>query len=289
MKVLLIAPDSKLPNIAMMKLSTFHKKKGDEVGFKVSDPDIVYCSILYTKNGHMADGLKFYYPKAKIIVGGPGHDLKVKLPEEVEKQRPNHSLYPDSEYSFGKVTTGCIRKCSFCVVPKMESTVRFVQRPEDIWKKGTILRLLDDNILALPNAFYMVHDFCLENDVTLHMEYYDIRLLTREIAEALREIRHDTGIWFSYDIKGIEKSVRKGVELLTDAGIKTSSIRFFIYLHNEASIPDAKYRWSVIRELGIDPFIMVNNENRNRKLRRIARRGARPAIYRHLSSDEVFE
>jgi len=71
-KVLLINVDSKLPNLALMKLSAWHKARGDEVGFNVSEPDIVYASVIFKKNRHRTDGLKIWYPGAEIHIGGSG-------------------------------------------------------------------------------------------------------------------------------------------------------------------------------------------------------------------------
>lgn len=72
MKVLLVDVDSKIPNLALMKISAYKKSLGYEVGFNVSDPDEVYASCVFEKNKHKVDGLKFMYPNAKIFIGGGG-------------------------------------------------------------------------------------------------------------------------------------------------------------------------------------------------------------------------
>ena len=41
-KILLIDVDSKIPNLALMKISAYHKSIGDAVGFNVEDPDKIY-------------------------------------------------------------------------------------------------------------------------------------------------------------------------------------------------------------------------------------------------------
>jgi hypothetical protein len=275
--VLLIAPDSKFPNLAMMKISAYHKAQGDVVGFNVSKPDRVYISF------------------AQIVKGGPGYDPKIKLPKEVEEMPPDQSIY-DSIYSIGRVTSGCNQKCplgakGICIVPQLEpGGIRYIQHPSKIWKGGkSILRLLDDNILCMLEKFWEVHDFCIQNNVKIHFEYLDARLITEPIAKGLKEMKHDGGLLhFSYDVTAIEPQIRKAVKTLKDAGFRANALEWFIYLHDEASIPDAKYRWNVIRELGCEPFLMVNNDNRTKRLSKIARRGCRPAIWRNLSADEVF-
>ena len=100
-KVLLIDIDSRIPNLALMKISAYHKAQGDEVGFSVTDPDKVYASVIFKKNRHLVDGLRFYYPDAEIDVGGSGYDLKKILPDEIEAMTPDYSIYPDNTTYYG--------------------------------------------------------------------------------------------------------------------------------------------------------------------------------------------
>jgi hypothetical protein len=50
-RVLLIDLDDKLPNLALIRLSTYHKQAGDEVFLNhCLKPDIIYVSTLFTWN-----------------------------------------------------------------------------------------------------------------------------------------------------------------------------------------------------------------------------------------------
>ena len=49
-RISLIDVDSKIPNLALMKISSYHKQKGDIVGFNLKNPDTIYSSIIFTKN-----------------------------------------------------------------------------------------------------------------------------------------------------------------------------------------------------------------------------------------------
>jgi len=46
MKVRLIPLGCKIPNLALMKLSAFHKARGDEVSLDEPEPDLVYVSSI---------------------------------------------------------------------------------------------------------------------------------------------------------------------------------------------------------------------------------------------------
>lgn len=131
MKVLLIDMDSTIPNLALMKVSAYHKSKGDEVGFHVYDPDKVYCSIIFKKNKHKADGLRFLYPDAELDIGGSGYDLHKVLPPEIESMTPDYSLYPENQSYYGFTTRGCIRHCPFCIVHDKEGKFRRIYGSTD--------------------------------------------------------------------------------------------------------------------------------------------------------------
>ena len=166
---------------------------------------------------------------------------------------PDHGLYPDEKrYSIGRVSWGCIRKCPFCVMK--DHNIEYIQPPGEIWRPGTTLRLLDDNILALPAAFREVYEFAVANDVPMRFEYLDARLITDEYAAMLKAMKHDGHIRISFDDTRTEKAIRRGVEAMERAGIAPSHIEVLYYMAGEEAIEDAKYRFGVIREMGCDPL-----------------------------------
>ena len=115
MKILLVQVDGKMPNLALMKISSYYKSKGHETGFGFAKPDKVYVSCIFSKNLGHASGIRHYYPDAEFHIGGPGMERPNSLPEEMEHVMPDYSLYPDMDYSMGFTTRGCIRKCAFCI------------------------------------------------------------------------------------------------------------------------------------------------------------------------------
>jgi hypothetical protein len=118
---LIDADSKKIPNVALMKLSAFHKARGDNVTkskgnmlrFLNSSPDKVYISIIYKKNAHMFDDLIPRYPDTVFDIGGSGYDLKKVLPEEIELMKPDYSRYINCDYSLGYSSRGCVRDCYF--------------------------------------------------------------------------------------------------------------------------------------------------------------------------------
>lgn len=138
------------PNLALMKLSSWHKAHGDDVEWynQFGDYDVVYMSKVFT---HTLD-YSYSIPNAKeIIKGGTGYDLHSTLPKDAEKVVPDYSLYPfiDCKTAYGFLTRGCIRKCPWCVVPQKEGMVKPYQDVDEIAVDGrTNLILMDNNILA---------------------------------------------------------------------------------------------------------------------------------------------
>lgn len=287
---MLLSPDSKIPNLAIMKLAAHHKAQGDDVSASMVDPDLIYVSIIFSWNRYKADSIKFMHPGVKVIRGGPGYDPSIKLPSDIEKTPPDRSFYESDGYTYGRITSGCPRRCHFCTVHIQEPDgIRYIQHPKDIWIQGTTLRIFDDNILANHDAWNDLYQWALEKDVRLHIEYLDIRLITPKIADQLRQLKHDNNaLWFAFDFTRIEKAVRRGVATLQDAGFKGRSLRFFLYCHDEEAVEDAKYRWKVLIELGCEPFLMVNVFNRTKRLGRLQRRCTRPAAWRGADVDKLF-
>lgn len=184
MKILLVEPPykAKYPPLGLMKISTYHKLRGDQVSFYkgtnaiVRDQgwDIIYIATMFTFRWKTTiDTIKFYQreksKKAKIVVGGVLGSLlqnEVELEtgikphfglwEEVDKMSPDYDLkgiegYYANNASFGYTTKGCINSCSFCAVHKLEPEfVPFIPLGHQINNNKRDLILLDNNVLASP-------------------------------------------------------------------------------------------------------------------------------------------
>jgi len=142
MRVGLIDVDGhNFPNLPLMKISAYHKTRGDSVewyqplvhGFPAEPMDVVYMSRIF--GDEYSTDYEYFINAKKVIKGGTGYHIKVidgaevfdsehhkDLPEVIEHQYPDYSLYPQytKDTAYGFLTRGCSNNCSFCLVSKKE-------------------------------------------------------------------------------------------------------------------------------------------------------------------------
>lgn len=121
MKIGLIDVDGKgFPNLALMKLSAYHKAVGDSVdlwnGFDWYDR--VYMSRVFDRT-YTPDPLE-PVNCTEIVKGGTGWDHSENLPYDVEHTYPDYELYGITDTAYGFLTRGCPRGCKFCIVSGKE-------------------------------------------------------------------------------------------------------------------------------------------------------------------------
>jgi hypothetical protein len=289
---LIDADSSTIPNLAVMKLSAFHKAKGDYVTMSKGDtlrfcyraPDKIYVSIIYRKNSHIFDKYASYYPDTTIDIGGSGYDLKKVLPPEIENLKPNYSLYPDNDASIGFSSRGCIRNCYFCIVPRAEGIFRRAQHPSQWYEpKFKKIIFLDNNILADKEWFFEITDWCLEKGLKINFQSgYDIRLMDVEIAKRLYEIRSHSMLNFAWDNVNDERVVREKINLLHKVGFTNSKLRahvqFYVYIDNDTEFNSGLYRCLELRKLSCNSFVMYNIDNERPKRVHILQRWANKKV-----------
>lgn len=279
MKVCLIDVDSKIPNVALMKLSTYHKAKGDTVklGYEplFDHPDLAYASKIFDFSKDLD-----YEPDCELIKGGSGYSLtkRLELPD-YERIMPDYSLY-GCDYAIGRFTRGCPNRCPWCIVPKMDGNdVRHVADLGDFWTGQKVVRLLDDNIMADSDEF--IRDCEQLSKVGVHViwEALDIRLITNETAAALATVKIGKTIHFAWDGHSQDEAVPRGISILERAGIKPYRLMFYVLVGFNTSRAYDLHRIYTIRDLGANPFVMPFDKS-NRYQKDLARWCNNKAIFK---------
>lgn len=244
MRVLLVEPDyyTRYPPLGLLKLAAFERANGNVVEFvrgqvDTPPPDRVYVTSLFSYSWRPVHAAIRHYknrfPSVPVHVGGiyaslmPGHaatsgadEVHVGLYPEAEDLMPAWDLVPEWDGSILFASRGCVRKCGFCSVPKLEG------RPQAfkygirhlIWPGHTKVILWDNNILGNANwraVFDEVGETGLEVDFNQGL---DARLVTEEVAQKLARLRF-YNLRIAYDYPGIGPFVRRALERLEAAGI----------------------------------------------------------------------
>lgn len=264
MKILLIEGTKgniEFPNLALMKLSAWHKKKGDIVALnRMDDPDKIYVSSPF--NRPITNMNVFLYDKAKIEIGGYGVNSKM-LPKEIEFIRPDYDLY-GIDYSMGFTSRGCIRKCPFCVVPKNEGYIRNHQHIKDFLHPNHDRVVLLDNSFVNSPKFLDNAKYIIDHKIKININQgIDVRTINLEQAKILKEIMFrsrsfkGTSLYFAWDNSNDEKQIRKGIQNLLDAGIKSRYLSSYVLVNFNSTFEEDLHRCNVLwKEYGVLPFIM---------------------------------
>lgn len=260
-KVRLVDVDSKIPNLALMKISAYHKKQGDDVDFYnplLDESDLIYASKVFD----FTDRYNYFPEDTKVIKGGSGYNLDKTLDNKIENQYPDYDLY-DCEYAMGFTTRGCIRNCDFCIVPEKEGKIRPTNNIYDFWDGQEKLKLLDNNLTAHSKQFKETLNQLIDEGIkTDFSQGLDIRLITPEKAKLLSQVKLWGQIHFAFDNLDIEDEVRKGIKILEDNGVKKHNLMFYVLIGFDTNEEEDLYRVNLLDDLGVDPFVMPYDKSK---------------------------
>jgi len=245
MRIGLIQVDGKLPNLALMKISAWHKAKGHEVVFPYDYQNIfcghvdkVYAAVVFTENRQQAE----HY---------------ASLGAEIESMKPDYTLY-GIDYGMGFTDRGCFRTCEFCIVPEKEGFIHHVAMPIELLNPlSDRLKLLNNNSLASPmweQVAKQIIDLKIKVDFT---QGNDIRLMNKRNAELLASMRHEKRLHFAYDNLESTDQVMRGIELLGKAGIKPYRLTFFVLTNFNSTFEDDMLRVQNLINAGVNPYVMI--------------------------------
>lgn len=244
--------DAPKHNLALMKISAWHKAQGDhvELNMPIMPCDISYASILFDKNKNIFNA--DYY-------GGPAFDGYDPIIPEIEEGPglPDYSLYP-IDYSLGYTFRPCFRKCPFCKVWNMK-------HPDDnhhsIWEfhdpKFNKICLLNNNTF-FDKQWKETFEEIWDANLALIDHGFDLRLIDDEKAAALKKTRFAKPIHYAWDRIQDEKEILNGLKIAPKGTV-------YVLIGYDTTEAEDIYRVQKIVELGHDPYIMPYHQSKTEK------------------------
>ena len=258
------------PNLALMRISAYHKAQGDIVEWWWSDfihYDIVYMSKIFS-DAYTKD-VKEPLNADKVIKGGTGYCISLvdgvevfdktkneELPTEIEKMFPDYSLYPQFDFAVSMTSRGCPRGCSFCHVAAKEGRCSVkVADVSDFWNGQKEIRILDPNITACRDKRDLMRQYKETGAILDFTQGLDIRLLNDDDLADINEMRLRT-LHFAWD--NPKDDLETKFRNFANGFRRKSNIGMVYCLTNfNSTMEENLYRIYTLRDMGYDPYVMV--------------------------------
>ena len=258
------------PNLALMRISAYHKAQGDQVEWWWSDfihYDIVYMSKIFS-DAYTKDAPEPLNAD-KVIKGGTGYCISLvdgvevfdkakneELPPEIEKMFPDYSLYPQFDFAVSMTSRGCPRGCSFCHVAAKEGRCSVkVADVSDFWNGQKEIRILDPNITACRDKRDLMRQYKETGAILDFTQGLDIRLLNDDDLADINEMRLRT-LHFAWD--NPKDDLETKFRNFANGFRRKSNIGMVYCLTNfNSTMEENLYRIYTLRDMGYDPYVMV--------------------------------
>lgn len=261
MKIGLIDVDGhNFPNLALMKISAWHKSQGDTVEwcFPLDRYDIVYQSKVFDDT--YSPDIDWYPMADKVIKGGTGYGLDNKLPDEIDHIYPDYSIYPwlTDDTAYGFLTRGCPRACDFCIVASKEGRKSYkVADLSEFWRGQMHITLLDPNILACRDHPDLLRQLIESNAFVDFNQGLDIRLTNERNIDLINRIKVKN-IHFAWDNANDDlKPYFEGYKELATHKPHGGYGTVYCLTNFGSTMEENLYRIYTLRDLGYDPYVMV--------------------------------
>lgn len=264
MKILLVNVDSRF-NLAIRRMYNYFKTNNDvtmkdlgldgypnrkKVIVDASGFDIVYASNIFEINQDRfeIEGCD------NIVYGGIGStNPHLKLPKEIEVTDPFY--FDEEDTSYGFITRGCIRNCSFCKVPKYEGTLKVYNSLESIIKHKKV-KFLDNNILAY-DKHMEIFKYLIDHNIKCEFNQgLDFRLINEDNAKALSQLNYMGVYIFAFDDPKYQPLLEKKLEILKKYISHNWQLKFYIYQNKDMDISLLIERVEWCRKNNCLPYIM---------------------------------
>lgn len=277
------------PNLALMKISSWHKQQNDHVEWwnGLKRYDRVYMSKVFDST--YTPDMEYCINADEVIAGGTGYDLKNKLTDEIENQCPDYSLYRFHE-SYGFLTRGCPNNCKFCIVSKKEGCVSHqVSNLRDFHKEKKEIKLLDPNILACRDHEELLQQLSGSGAWVDFTQGLDIRLTTKDNIELLNRIKTKM-VHFAWD-NPKQDLTEYFKRFNKHSNIKDYRKKNVYVLTNFGSTHDEDlHRIYTLRKLGYNPYIMIYDKpHAPRRVRMLQRWVNNRIIFRTIEKFEDYD
>lgn len=269
MRVLLIDADSKIPNLAIMKLSQYFKKIAKIDFIKLNMPyfstgflkkkkvyiytkpyDKIFCSVIFKNNFQNIIG-------ENIEFGGTGYDVTKKLDKKIEDLPPDYTIYPENNILYDFITRGCIRNCYFCFVPKKEGNLYLYKSIDEILKtklKYKSIEFMDNNFLGYKHHKAVLKEIISKKLLCSFNQGLDIRLIDKENSELLRKLRYNGAYKFAFDDWSLKKTIEQKLDLLKWR--RPYQFLFYMYFNPKMDLENINNRIKWAKKNQILPYVM---------------------------------
>jgi len=279
MKISLLT-DAPKHNLALMKISAWHKKQGDEVllNMPLFPADYTYASVLFEKNIKLFNANEYGGPAYEIQdgkgwVSGDGLAGSVerwgmarsdrrgisriykKLLQKMHDKIPDYSLF-GLDYSLGYTFRSCLRSCKFCKVHLIENDMQH----HSIWEfhdpKFKKICLLNNNTFFDKQWKETFEEIWDANLSVIDENGYDLRLLDDEKADALHKTKWATPLHFAWDNIEDEDKIITGLKLLEKHHLRSTSNGVYVLIGFNTTEEEDLHRCQIIDDYGLTPYPM---------------------------------
>lgn len=247
------------PNFALMKISAWHKARGDNVEWALpmfGQYHRVYKSKIFT---FTPDEPTDWH--CEVIKGGTGYDIRSRLADEIESSTlMDYSIYPQYQFSIQFFSRGCLRSCPFCLVREKEGYIHPVE-PVELNPNGKWIEVLDNNFFANPEWKSAIQ-YLLKARQPVNLHGVDVRIMDEEQAYWLNRLHLRRSIHIAWDLPQIDLTDK--LQEVTRY-IKPYKLMCYILIGFNSTVEQDMYRIERCRELGIKPYVMPYRDFQNKE------------------------